>query len=260
MKTRICLVMIMLLCAVFASPTDAFAQAGGGAVEPPSPAAIKKRRVDMMRGMVEKMKEFQVNLLERADKQKKILQANSVSDLAFEDVFRMLHLQKAELTIELSGLTARLDLLKAEVEKSTDEAKNNETSKTQRELLERYISNQANRLEQLKRLAKKGARTADDVKKAEGLLIECKLRLREFEAKEKKASPSLVDALFKTSLEVADRKAKLESVKGMIVSYTDSKSAFRELQDVDQLQMRQGEQIRELSIELWKLENLDSDF
>ena len=172
---------------------------------------------------------------------------SSVSDIAFEEVYRMLHLQNAELNIDLEGLGARLELLKSN---AVSKKENGNANNTQRELLRKYVENQAAQLQTVKRLSVKGARPAQDVKKAESLLMEAQLKLEQFEANSRKASPAMVDAIFETSLEIAEKKARLEAVRKMLANHTDARSAVYDIAELKEQVASEKLMLRKLTIRL----------
>jgi len=263
MKPRIFIVLPFLLCVAFAVPEGLWAQSVGGA-EPAKPSVselVAQGQLENMRKKSAELAKFHANFLKLSEIEKETLRKNSVAEIAFEDVFRMLNLQNAELTIELKGLLARHELLKTEAEKSTLEAsQSDEVSNTQRDLLQRYVASQTTRLEMVKKLYEKGAQSREEVVTAEGLLLASKLRLEEFDAKKTTASPSLVKAMFETSLEIADKQARLSSVRKMLANYTKSKPAFFKLQDINRTLEWSEERMSELRLDMWAWENLGTEF
>jgi len=263
MKPQIYIALTLLLCVAFAMPSDAHAQASGQpkALDASLRELVSQRRMDFLRKRAKELATFQANFHDLSNKKKEILRNNSVSEIAFEDVFRMLNLQKAELTIELSGIRARYELLKAEAERSTLKTKQDDAvAATQRELLQRYVANQSLRLEKTKELFSEGLKGREEVDTAESLLLASKLRLTEFDVKAKASSPSLVKAIFETSLEMAEKQAKLKSVQEMLANYLKSKDAFFELQQIKKREDWALERMEELNLDLWAWEELGSDF
>ena len=195
-------------------------------------------------------------------KQAAVLAEKSVSEVAFEDVFRMLHIQKAELAIELAGLNARVKLLKQKTEASTsgDKASESADVKAQRRLLERFVANQRKVFDQYKSLHSKGARSASDLRRGEQLLIQAQLRLKEFEVERNEGSSSLVDAVLETSLEIAEKTARQETVEKMLRSYSESRDEFAALKDLKRTRESMAEFIEELNREMRSSRIKSDDF
>ena len=191
------------------------------------------------------------------------LQKQSVSDIAYEDVFRMLQLQKVELVIELDGLDARSQLLQKKIESSKDESGRDETSrhvKLQKELLTRYLANQKESLATTKKLVSKGARSKEHLQRAERMVAEAKLRLNEFEIESKEASPAHVEAMFETTLAIAERKAKLQTVEKLLGSHIDARPQISKLNELTESRNTEPARLGELMFELKKLRAASSGF
>ena len=179
------------------------------------------------------------------------LQKQSVSDIAYEDVFRMLQLQKVELVIELDGLDARSKLLQKKIESTKGETSRPE--KLQKELLTRYVANQRELLATTKKLVSKGARSKEHLQRAERLVAEAKLRLNEFEIESKEASPPYVEAMFEVTLAIAERKAKLQTVEKLLGSHIDARPQISKLNDLKESRNTENARLSELMFELKKL-------
>ena len=186
------------------------------------------------------------------------LKGKSVSDIAFEDVFRMLHLQKVELMIELQGLDARSQLLRKKIESSKSET--DDTQKMQRVLLKRYVANQESSYETTSKLVAKGARSKEHLLRAKQLLGEAKLRLNEFEMKAREASPEYVEAMFETTLAIAERKAKLQTVESLLKNHIDARPQITEINDLTENRNSEIARLRELIFELSKFKAAQSEF
>jgi len=187
------------------------------------------------------------------DKEVDSLRKKSISDIAYEDVFRMLQLQKVELTIELEGLGARMSLLN---EKAASTGEENDVVDSQREILQRYVANQKKVHQTLQKLAAKGAANVVDVAQAETLLAEAELRLKEFDVKSKQTSPKYVEALFETTLAVAERKAKLQAVEKLLSSHVESRKQVSELHELMEERSTMSQHLRDLLTDLLEYETV----
>ena len=258
MKYHLYVAFAVCLLLIAAIPSRVAAQSAGNgpaALEPPKVTPLK-----MLEQAIQKSKRE----LELADSsirdQLKALEKRSVSDIAFEDVFRMLHLQKAELMIEVEGLNARLDLLKREAEKAINGNVGSESSKIQRQLYERHVVIAKKQFETFKRLQEKGARSEEDLVEVEEQLIAAQLRQKKFQSQAKQASPGLVEEMFKTSLEIAEKKARQKTVLSMLQNYEDSRSGFSKLEDLRRTRSSLESRREELMREMWKIGAQGADF
>ena len=186
------------------------------------------------------------------------LEKQSVSDIAYEDVFRMLQLQKVELVIELDGLDARSQLLQKKIESSKGETSRPE--KLQKELLLRYVANQKESLQTTQKLVSKGVRSKEHLQRAERMVAEAKLRLNEFEIESKEASPAYVEAMFEVTLAIAERKAKLQTVEKLLKNHIDARSQISNLQQLNEVRNTENTRLNELMFDLKKLRASQPEF
>lgn len=257
MNQKLCLVALTIIFSLTFSSLS-FAQS----VAEPSPELSRKALFQEAIGKVvteiaestEQIKEAEVQIQKNINS----LREKSVSDIAYEDVFRMLEIQKVELTIELQGLEARMKLLKERVANSA--GKDSDVANSQRELLRRYVANQEKNMARISKLARKGAASEIETSKAENLLAEAQLRLQEFEAKSKQTSPKYVEALFETSLAIAERKAKYEAVEVLLSKHIDSRKQISKLDELMELRSTERARRMRLSDELSELERSTSAF
>ncbi len=180
------------------------------------------------------------------------LNNGSVSDIAYEEVFRRLHVHKVELTIELKGLTARMELLKEKAVQSS-EAKD-DLVKVQRDAMNQMLHSQLQRLKQVETLQKKGIVSQLEVQEAKQLVIEAEIKMKEFETETKQASPAVVEAVFETSLAIAERKAKLEAVQEMLAKHVESRSRIEKLGQLMSERESESRRLKMMVSDLNKLE------
>ena len=260
MKNHLYLAIAVGLLLAFACPTFVAAQAASKNPPVVQPQNSKPSYELALRKAIEKA----IRELEQSDvhikKQVKLLGNSSVSDIAFQDVFRMLHLQKAELAIEVEGLNARLDLLKREAEKATSGGEESESSKIQREACERRVELAKKRVKTTRRLADKGARNSEALASSEHELKVAELQLRANRARAKQASPGLVEEMFKTTLEIAEKKARQKTVQSMLQNYEDSRSDFSKLEDLRRTRSSLESRREELMREMWNIGGQGADF
>ena len=231
----------------------AFAQAA------PKPAVKKaSRRMNVMEGEMQRSEQLLRDTTERIEEKVDSLRKKSVSDIAFEDVFRMLQLQKVELTIEMEGLGARLKLLK---EKAAAPAKKeNDLFNSKREVLRRYVANQKKSMARVQSLKKKGAISNVDAVNAETRLAEAELRLQEFEVTAQQTSSAYVEAVFETSLAIAERKAKLSAVEKLLEQHVESRKEISKLDELKEMRKSERVRLREISSEMLKLITAEAEF
>lgn len=172
------------------------------------------------------------------------LRSKGVSDLAFEDVFRLLHVQRVELAIELKGFEARLVLL----EKKLGDVKELDPSeKLELEGLQRQVELIKQRAESTKRLKAKGARSHQDLQSIQHSLAAAELKLKSFRWKAQQPTTNQMDATFETTLAIAERKAKLEAVEEMIAKHTEARPEVAALNDLKDGRSHEIEQLRSLT-------------
>ena len=179
-------------------------------------------------------------------------EASNVSDLAFEDVFRMLHLQNAELSIDLGGLTARLDLLKEQVEKKRADKMNLTSLEIEAAQIQVELTQQ--RLQTVGRLAAKGARSDGELLTSKHEAEVAKLQLRRAEEMLKQDPSSIVDAVFETALEIAEKKARLEAVTKMLNGHRNAREAVSRVTELKQEMNLERTTLRELRTKLRSVE------
>ena len=260
MKNHLYVAIAAGLLLAFACPAFVAAQAAGN-----SPPAVQSRNISPSPlQVIEKAINDSKREMELADSsirdQLKILEKKSVSDVAFEDVFRMLHLQKAELMIEVEGLNARLELLKREAEKATSGVKESSSLSFQRQVLERQVDVLKKQINPIRKLHEKGAKSVRDLLEIEQKYVAAELQLSELNARSKKASPGLVEEMFITSLEIAEKKARQKTVQSMLQNYEDSRSGFSKLEDLRRTRSSLESRREELMRELWKIGIQGADF
>jgi hypothetical protein len=259
MKNHLYFVIAAGLLLVFAYPAGVAAQSAGNSppVAQPSPRKVSLKAIE--KAINNSMRDLEASD-GRIKEQIKILGERSVSDIAFEDVFRMLHLQKAELTIEVEGLNARLELLKSEAEKVTSGETETEYSKIQREAAEKQLALTKKQFETTKKLAEKGALSSNELASSRYEMEVAHLRLSANRAKARQGSPKLVEEILKTSLEIAEKKARQKTVLSMLQNYEDSRSGFSKLESLKRTRNSLESRREELIREMWKIGVQGTDF
>lgn len=230
MKNRIYIVLVLGVAIAFASEGIIEAQSAGGQskVEPPvAPQATS--RIKMLRKTSGELTKRVENLLGRRKHMLAEFREKSISDISFEEVFRMLNVQKVQLAIELEGLRARLNVLEEKLRSPDPEAE--VAAKLREEAAKIQIELTQQRFATTTKLFKKGARSQSELDTAKHDLALAQLQ---FEASKNAAGPSaeLVKAMFEVSLEIAEKTAKQSAVEKMLKNYVDSRDDYIELKDL----------------------------
>jgi hypothetical protein len=247
---------VLVIVAGIALPDFAVAQSPAQP-DPKASALITKRivatqeQVDTAKAQLDRNKREVEEVIE-------MIREKSVSDIGYEDVFRMLQIQKVELKVELEGLKARMDLLQKKI--ATDSDGDNELVDAKRNNLRRYVVNQEENLAKLNALAEKGAVPKSETVKAEQMLADAKLRLIEFESTSRQAAPKYVESLFETTLAIAERKAKLATVETMLAKYIETREDISKLKEAKGYQEVQRAVVYDLMEELNRLKRAKAEF
>ncbi len=254
---------ITSLFLIAVTPCLASAQSASGGNSKPNNGmrnAVERQMMAVQEQMLLSERQLEEDGL-KIEKRIEILKKESVSDIAFEDVFRMLYRQKVELTIEMEGLNARLALLKHEVASSTSAVqKADSVTDAQRDLLKRYVANQEEMLERTKSLAAQGLSGRSNVNEAENLLNESKIKLMEFDHKAAQASPAYVQSIFETALALAEKNAKLSAVEKMLLRHIEARDSVAAIDDLKQDRRFERVRIKELQSQLFELRTQQFDF
>lgn len=255
----------IFLCLIFSFASTAFlntanAQIAPGSPKAPSAAEMKAQQVEVVRSAIAESKARTAKLTGEIDSAIEKLRLSSVSDIAYEDVVRMLHLQKVELTIDLEGLGARMKLLKEKTEETIADGQTD--TEAQRQLLKRHVANQEQEWQKLKKLADKGSVPQESVRKAELLMKEAKLRLKLFNTKQKTPSPTFVKNILETALSIGEKQAKLAAVEKMLSSHTNSREVVSAIEELRGSLVAEKISMQDLIQQLRRMEqeNLNMNF
>lgn len=231
MKNRIYIVLLLGLVIAFASESVAEAQSAGEASKvEPTAAPQMSSRIKRLRKTMDELSTRLENFQERRRDMLAEFRGKSVSDISFEEVFRMLSVQKVELAIELDGLRARSKLLKEKLASPDPEAEGAAKLRWEAAKIQKDLTQQ--RVETITKLFRKGARSQSDLDTAKHEFALAKLQ---FEASKKSAGPSaeVVKAMFEVSLEIAEKTAKQSTVEKMLKRYIDSRDEFNDFKELD---------------------------
>ena len=141
-----------------------------------------------------------------------------VSNESFSEVVRMLQTQKVELAIDLAGLEARREFLSDALE-STEQKRSSELLAP----LQAVLSLEEQALKKVEALTSRGSASSADVQDAKRRVLLAQVRIAE--AKQKTDSNSkLQDDLLSSSLERAEKQARLQHVTEMLGALTKSRT------------------------------------
>ena len=134
-----------------------------------------------------------------------------VSAESYPEVLRTLHSQRVQLSIDLAGLEARHQAIKEAVATISATKMENLIGP-----LQKLVAIRASELDRLKAAHDKGIISLDDVRAAEIALLESKTRLAQKTSSSASASGQLNDQLLATSLEKAEKAARLAKTSSLI--------------------------------------------
>lgn len=260
MKNQICIVLLLAAVIALASEGVVKAQSAGGASKVESPVApLVNSRVEMLRETSNEVKRRIGNLQQARKNRLAEFREKSLSDISFEEVFRLLHVQKVELEIELEGLGARSKMLKERL-RSPNHAAAESKAKLSEDAAKLQMKLAQQRLATKLQLHKKGAVSKAEVDAAEHEVAVAKLQLVASAQKLANPSPELLKAIFEVSLEIAEKTAKRSTVEAMLKKYIESRDDFIELNEFNAAIEDSMDWLMQLSREMASPELTDAKF
>lgn len=152
----------------------------------------------------------------------------AISESSFEEVIRTLLIQRVQLTIELAGLEARREVLLGIYEKSRN-VRVKESTMT-RSLLARLVTSQREQVENAKKLNASGSLSTSDMRAVEAKLLEAEIRYAQFDGSQAPGVGSeLENHLSHTSLDRAEKKARLATTERLLAEYTSARPLISEI-------------------------------
>ena len=208
-----------------------------------------RARLDQAERQKAEIRELHFESIER---QSKI----GVSPESYSQVVSFLQLQNVELRIDIAGLKARTEKI---VELQKEKTASSDVVKHAAELVEllqkKYESEVVSRFKQ-------GELPASSLTDAKAQLLQAKLNLAQSKAKLKSDGKSSV--LLDLSLELAEKEARLDSVKGLLTQITSSYGEIdksnqykKEVSRIDEVNSDLMKTLQELEIKRQQLQILD---
>lgn len=184
----------------------------------------------------------------------------SISTDSFAEVMRLLQSQRVQLSIDLAGLEARRESLIALQRETAGEQGEHRQQVIGK--LKQLVQIQGNKLNLAKELASSGSASQGEVQELEGKLLEAEIRLSEFEsAVTDSAVQQFRGELAATSIERAEKQARLHRVEEMLAQIVESRQSVHQLSELDQriahsyaLQQELEQQLRATQEQLNELE------
>lgn len=225
--------------AIFLNPTNVFSQSGGNgapATLKPTPekAELEFQRQSSLKYLKEiekKLKEFRsqrkeeekrfADLSEKYEASLKKDDGNIVSTESYTAIIQTLQSQRVELLVDVAGMEAR--------EKAISEIRNKMEAEGTGIIsqLEQLVEIQKSNLQAVSQRYKVAAASKAEVNAAQSKLLEVEIRLAE--AKQKSKSPAYLDDFFvKSSLDQAEKKARLEMTESLLASFAQSRARIEE--------------------------------
>lgn len=145
-----------------------------------------------------------------------------ISDESYSEIISTLQGSRVQLLIDLAGLDAKQKAIDSLGEQQKQKSAGSDELLEQ---LERMYQLQTQNMEELIALAKNGTASQRDVREASIKMIELKIRIIQ-ERQKVNMNPQLVDQLIQISIEVAEKKARLEQVDQMLAEFIDSRDVL----------------------------------
>lgn len=142
---------------------------------------------------------------------KKLESTMGVSEESYPEVLKTLHAQRVELLIDLAGIEARFKAIKDAIAVSTEVQ-----SESAHSTLRKLVIIREQDLDRLKQQYQQGVIPSSEVSKAEIALLEAKTRLAQMAANSGGMLDQLNRQLLDTSLEKAEKTARLDKARQLI--------------------------------------------
>ena len=200
----------------------------------PAPAVLRAQvRVDNQKELVERLRVKLQNAAAETEKlkaKKKLLIESQtklgVSKSSFSEIMKSLQSQKIQLTVDIAGLEARQAAILASQKKGRVKV-NHEIVAPLKKLLEMLEKEQI----QMQKLFEKGATSDAELRKSKRAVIEAKIRLAQASS-----ASQLTDfdrSLLDTSLELAEKRARLSKTKALLKEVVPAIDLMEEIQDLE---------------------------
>ena len=181
-------------------------------------AVLKERRKELREEFAQ-LKVVQQDLQKQHDK-------SGISGESFGEVIKSLQAKRVDLMIDIAGLNARRETvmqLRDEMEKGSKELMAE---------LSDLLQVEEDRLAEAEALYKKKALAGTDFQKAKTRVLEVRIRIAEAR-QPGKSSTVLTDQLLNTSLERAEKKARLEKTEALLSTFTSSRKTLDQANDTE---------------------------
>lgn len=216
----------LILAGLLMSASNAYSQSA-------NPQTLKQRKRVFLDAQITQAKADVINIEKRiAEMTVKLRELKSVqkdlraehdekgvSDVSFSEVIKTLQAMRVDLMIDIAGLEARRETvieLKKEMEKASEELIIQ---------LQELLAIEEDRLAKTEKLFKSGAASNSDFQQAKARMLEVRIRIAE--AKQPGKSNSMLnDQLLNSSLERAEKKARLEKTESLLQTFTKSRSSL----------------------------------
>ena len=219
----------------------------------PSPPKISPKLAGIQAELVElkKMKENFPGLIEAEQAKQKTYEQEleelrkrkstlKVSAESYPEILKTIHSQRIQLSIDLAGLEARRDALVLAI--------GNATVKRDKEVLNPYkrlVQVREAELQRSQSLREKGSAGSKEIQNAEVELLEARLRLAEA-SKPSGSVTYLNSQLLDTSLERAEKTARLDKVASILKDVDEYQTFQEALNENDRNRKRTAMQLREV--------------
>ena len=181
---------------------------------------------EKLKGDLKQRIETYSNSLLEAESDLETLQSKAekpgISDESYSEIISTLQGSRVQLLIDLAGLDAKQQAIDSIGEQQKQKSAGSDELLEQ---LERMYQLQTQNMEELIQLSKNGSASQRDVREASIAMIELKIRIIQ-ERQKVVLNPQLVDQLIQISIEVAEKKARLEQVDQMLAEFIESRDVL----------------------------------
>lgn len=229
----------LIASAIILNSSNVFSQSGGnGAPATLKPTAEKAELEFQRRSSLKYLKEIEKQLkevrIQKKEEEKQFADLNgkyeaslekedgiSVSTESYTAIIQTLQSQRVELLVDVAGMEAR--------EKAISEIRNKMEAEGTGIIsqLEQLVEIQKSNLQAVSQRYKRNAVSVSEMNVAKSKLLEVEIRLAE--AKQKSKSPAYLDDFFvKSSLDQAEKKARLEMTESLLSTFAQSRKKLEQ--------------------------------
>lgn len=165
-------------------------------------------------------------LSEDSDRLQKQQDQQGVSTDSFPEILKYLQAQRVELLIDLAGMNARREVV---FELKKDMTVDSDSIVAQ---LEELLKLEEEELVRVQKLYKSSEITKSHYQKIQSRILELKIRMAEAKRPQKSAS-LLNDELLNSSLDRAEKKARLEKINSLLVTFTEARSTLEQSAEIE---------------------------